>query len=561
MKNKILTFVVLSILSIVAVLGMASAAITLYPSSYSANVEQGASSSFTFKIFNDDSSGNNYTLVNITSSVSNLIGSAGTLSSSAVSVGAMPSYVANETNSSNIAVSINVPSSQAAGVYTGNITIDGKNNETGFSVTEKVITLSINVTQKSEPFSCEYANAHDNLRVKKIEFTNNGFSGNEFGEDDEWFPIDEIKVELTIENKGEEKIEDIEVEWGLYDPSTGDWVIELDTENEFDLKSDKAEIIELTFTLDDVDMDLEDLDEGTYVFYVKATGYDTEFEEDVCDLDSQEAEIIIESDFVVLNEITIPETTSCGTDLLISADVWNIGKDDQEEVYVNIYNKELKIDEDVEIGDIDAFSYERLDATVGIPSNALAKTYNFIFSVYDEGDDVYSNDYNDDDAIFSLPVKVTCTGEDSETDGINKVVVSAVLESGGKAGENLVVKSTITNLESKSVTYVAGATGYSNWASSASVDQPTFTLASGESKTVLFTFTVKDDVQGEQTFNLEVTSGGKVVTSQPVSVEIEKEGFSFTQFWKNNNYLWGIALINIILIIVIIIIAIKIIRK
>jgi hypothetical protein len=560
MKNKILTFAVLSILSMVAVLGMASAAITLYPSSYSASIEQGSSGSFTFKIFNDDSSGNNYTLVNITSVVSDLVGSAGTLSSSAVSVGTMPSYITNETNSSNIAVSVNVPSSQAAGIYTGNITIDGKNNETGFSVTEKVIALSINVTPKSEPVSCEYGNVHDNLRIKKIEFTNNGFSGNEFGEDDEWFPIDEIQAEITIENRGDEKIEDIQLEWGLYDSSSGEWVIELDDEDDFDLKSDKSEVITINFQLDDADVDLEDLDEGTYVFYVIATGYDTEFEEDVCDLDSQEAELIIESDFVVLSEISVSETVSCGSELLVSAKVWNIGEDDQEDVYVNIYNKELKIDKDIEIGDVDAFSYERLDAIIAIPSDILNKTYNFVFSVYNEDDDIYENDYDDEESIFSVPIKITCSEQDSE-DSLPRVVVSAVLESGGKAGENLVVKSTITNLESKSVTYAVSAKGYSDWASSASADQPTFTLPSGEAKNVFFTFTVKDDSSGEQTFDLEVVSGGKVVTVQPVSVEIEKKGFSLFQLFGNGNYLWVIALINIILVIAIIIVVIRIISK
>lgn len=560
MKNKILTFVVLSILSIVAVLGMASAAINLYPSSYSANVEQGTSSSFTFKIFNDDSSANNYTLVNITSVVSDLVGSAGTLSSSAVSVGTMPSYVANETNSSNIAVSVSVPSSQAAGIYTGNITIDGKNNETGFSVTEKVITLSINVTKKSEPVSCEYGNAHNNLRIKKIEFTNNGFSGNEFGEDDEWFPLDEIQAEITIENRGNEKIEDIQLEWGLYDPSSEEWVIELDDEKEFDLKSDKSEVITLNFKLNDADIDLEDLKEGTYNFYVKTTGYDNEFEEDICNLGSQEAEVIIESDFVVLSEISVSETVSCGSELLVSAKVWNIGEDDQEGVYVNVYNKELKIDKDIEIGDVDAFSSERLDSIIAIPSDIANKTYSFVFSVYNEDDDIYENDYNDDESIFTVPIKITCSEKDSE-DSLPKVVVSAVLESGGKAGENLMIKSTITNLESKSVTYAISAKGYSDWASSANADQPTFTLPSGEAKNVFFTFTVKDDSSGEQTFDLEVISGGKVVTVQPVSVEIEKKGFSLFNLFGNGSYLWVIALINIILVIAIIIVVIRIISK
>jgi hypothetical protein len=180
---------------------------------------------------------------------------------------------------------------------------------------------------------------------------------------------------MTIENKGDEKIENVEVEWGLYDTSADQWVIEFDNEDDFDIKSDNTELLTVSFSLDDVDVDLEDIEEGTYVFYVKATGYDNEFEEDICVLDSSEVDIIIESDFVVLNKIEVPETASCGTDFLISANVWNIGSDDQEGVYVNIYNKELGIDEDVEIGDVDAFSYEKMDTAIAIPSSANTKTY------------------------------------------------------------------------------------------------------------------------------------------------------------------------------------------
>ena len=544
MKNKTIAFVVLSVLSVIALLGIVSADMKFNQTSVNSTIGEGQTSvTINFKL-------NNTGIVNYSSLTWSGNTSVGTWS-------VLPSLTyLNVTENTSLSATLSSIPSTYHGLIRANITV-----KEGASPTETLLVW-VNVTPSTAaPIACDYGNTHDNLRVKKIEFTNDGFSENTLGKDDEWFPIDEITAEMTIENKGDEKIEDIEVEWGLYDSSADQWVIELDAEDEFDLKSDKTELITVTFTLDDVDVDMSDLTDGTYEFYVKATGYDTDFEEDICDLDSQEVSIIIETDFVVLDKITVPETTSCGNDFLVSANVWNIGDDDQEGVYVNIYNKDLKIDQDVEIGDVDAFSNENLDATVMVPSTALAKTYGLVFSVYDENDDIYENDYSDDESVFTIPFKVTCTGDESSgTSAALKAVVSASLESGGKAGENLVIKSTITNLEDKAVTYTVGVAGYTNWASSATADQNAFTLAAGESKTVSFTFTVKDSAQGEQAFDIEVFSAGKLVTKQPVSVSIEKAGFSFPQI-GGFNYIWAIAILNIILVIVIVVVAIRVMRK
>ena len=77
------------------------------------------------------------------------------------------------------------------------------------------------------------------------------------------------------------------------------------------------------------------------------------------------------------------------------------------------------------------------------------------------------------------------------------------------------------------------------------------------------TFDVKKDVSGEKTFNIEILSENELVLSQPVSVIIEKSGFSFTGgvISGDNWYLWGIGAINFILIIVIIFVAIRVARK
>ena len=101
--------------------------------------------------------------------------------------------------------------------------------------------------------------------------------------------------------------------------------------------------------------------------------------------------------------------------------------------------------------------------------------------------------------------------------------VSANLQSGGKAGQDLVIRAIVTNTGTSATTYTINVAGYSGWASSVSIDQSTFTLSSGTSKDVRFTFKVKEDVSGEQTFNIEVLSGNEVVVVQPVQVTIESD--------------------------------------
>ncbi len=405
--------------------------------------------------------------------------------------------------------------------------------------------------------ACELTgNAHNNLKISGIDFSNQGFGSEKFGDDDEWFPLDEIEVEIEIENKGDEKIEDIEVEWGLYNVDANEWVKEIEDEKDFNLKDGKEEVITISFKLEsDLDIDLDELVDGdTYKFYVIANGYDTEYEEDVCAYEEESIEMIIEDDFVVLYDIQFSETVSCGTEVQLTAEVWNIGDNDQEDVSVKIYNSDLGINEMVEIGDIDSFDKEDLDFILSIPEDAEEKNYPLDFSVYDEDEDVFQNDYDDQDSEFRtlLTVEGSCKG--SET-----ALVSANLETGGKAGQEMVVRATITNTGDDLSTFTLNAAAYTGWASSVSLDASTIVLGPGESKDVLFTFDVKKDALAVNTFDIEIVSNGELVIKQPVSITIEPSaaGFEIGDNW----YLWGIALLNIILVIIIIIVAVKVAKK
>lgn len=467
-----------------------------------------------------------------------------------------------DSDSNNIIISI-TPTSTLTNVTSATFNVTAVNNKDfnfgkAYSTTIQINasdTANSSIVSSTQPVIsfendnyCSLGNKGGNLDVDvNIENTDG------LGDDDEWFPLDNIKVEVEVKNSGNDDIDDVVIEWGLYDSDTGTWVIDGE-EKEFNLKDGKKETVTFEFQVDPSDLD-EDMDDD-FTLYVKA--YSDDLGEDVeCSGFSDSEKITLEDDFVILDKITLPETASCGDEVQLTADVWNIGQADQDEVSVTIYNKELGINKEVVIGDINAFDNEKLEFTFNVPEELDAKFYTIKLSVNDEDGDIYENG-NDDQAEFNIPLKIeSCVAKET------KAVVSAELQSGGKAGEELVVKATVTNTGDDKATYSINAVAYTIWASSADLNKNTITLEKGASEDVLLTFNVNPDASGENTFDIELTSEGKLIAKQAVSVEIESKGFSFggNFITKDNWYLWGIGALNIILVIIIIVVAVRVARK
>ena len=418
-------------------------------------------------------------------------------------------------------------------------------------------TVSDSITRSlsfEESGFCEVSNPGDlRVTVEKVKVTEG------YGDKKEWFPFDTVEIEVKVDNRGDEDLVDVSVEWGLYDTNSKDWTIDVDEEDNFDLDSGDDQTLTITFTLDDrMDEDLADLDKGDYVFYVRATGEIDSGDhegEDTCSTDSDTGKLIIDKNFVVLQNLKVPEVAQCGSEVELLGDVWNIGSKDQKDVYVNIYNKELGLDEDVDIGDIDSFESSDLEYSLSLPEDVQEKRYYLTLTVYDDNDDVYESS-NDDKSVETLALDVQggCA--------VAKASVTAVLESGGQAGKPMVVKATITNTGNKAASYSLNVAGYTGWASSATLDKTSLTLNAGESAEVLLNFDVKKDALGSNLFNLEVLSENEMIANQPVQVEITKRALITGNFLSGDNkYIWGIGLLNLILIVLIIVIAVRIARR
>ncbi len=441
--------------------------------------------------------------------------------------------------------------------------------ESGFNFQfEKTYTAKLNATgsvsgEVTKAFNfegssfCEFSN-QGNLKVtvKDIKVTSDSF-----GKDNKWFVFDTVEVKVEIRNSGREDIEDVVLEWGLYNTQSKKWTIEVDEEDEFDIDKGDRESITIKFKLDDsMDEDLEDLSKGKYIFYVRATGEiadGTHEGESTCASDSKEGELMLEKNFVVLYNLKAPEVSQCGSEAHISGDVWNIGSKDQEDIYLKIYNRELGIDEEIQIGDLDSFESTDFDLILQLPEDIVEKAYYLTITVYNEDNKVYKNkDDKESKSSLQLNVQGNCA--------VAKASVTAVLESGGQAGKEMIVKATIKNTGKKTSSYSLNVGGYTGWASSATLDKSSLTLNAGQSEDVLLTFNVKRDALGNNLFTLDVLSGNELIVSQPVQVEITKKKFSLfggNLFSGENKYVWGIGLLNLILIILIIVIAIRISRR
>jgi len=387
-----------------------------------------------------------------------------------------------------------------------------------------------------------------------------------FGADEDWVPFDEIEVEVRIDNKGINNydIDDISVEWGLAPNNLDDdWLLEFDEIDEINLKDDDRETMIITFRLDedDLDMNLDEFVGNDYNLVVRATGVIDDEDnklggiEDTCAADFEEVSVR-DDDAILLTNFDIPETLQCGQTYTITADAWNIGDKDQDEVSVVVHDRDRKFmsEKRFELGDVRDFDDTQLSFDLLIPKDSEEGIYSLIFEVFDEDNDVFEVGEDDDPVKYFFPL--TVSGGCSTA---SQITVAANVVSGGQAGKELVVRATVTNTGSSQAVYTLNVAGFEPWASSYSLDQTSLILGADEFKDVIVTLDVNKDASGTQTFYLEMVSGTGVAR-QPVTVTIEPSS-GFLGITGNtvagNPIVLGLGVLVLILIIAIIVVAVR----
>ena len=542
MKSKTLGLMTLSILALVLVIGLTSAAFELVPSDVSQSINQKLETqSVTFSIFVDNDGGD-YALT----------------WSGSPSVGSIvyPTLLTSSDNQNqSTSFTINSIPATFSGTITGTLVAETT------ALPNQTVDFTINVNEVPRPQEINDCLSNpDTTNLMELEIEDIAVVSG-FGEDDtEWVPLDTIEVEVRIENtESDFKLEDVEMGWGLYNLVTEEWVFD-EEESDFNIKDDEEETIIFEFKLEDPE-DFEDAED--YAFYVWANAKGEEDNLEICRVVSEDITIVVESDFLILDNFQIegidldednmyPDKLSCGSTLQLTADLWNIGDADQEDIEIRVYNFDFGIDEILEIGDVDAFDKESISFEFTIPEGMEEGWNTLEFTIQEDGD-IFENDYTDEDAEFEVLI-------DLENCALSQALVSASLEEGGKAGRELVVRSTITNTGTKSTTYLVNAVEYSEWASLTIIEPSTLILEAGQSADVLITLKVNRDISGEKLFNIEVVSEGELVVSQPLSVSVEKALIG--DIFGDNGFLTALIIgIALILVIIIIVLAVRVARR
>ena len=398
------------------------------------------------------------------------------------------------------------------------------------------------------------------------------------GEDDEWQPLDTIEVEVEFDNNkvssnGLYDLNDLTFEIGIFNGAgqnvAGDmiWISEDEDKFEFgdvDEGDDAKHVFEFRVNPAEFSAD------GNYKVKIKA--FPSGQESTYCiaqssDLTSfgaskYDADVSInlpgDDEAVVVDEaaLPLPAVAQCEDEVTFSADIWNIGdKDFEDQIMITLYNSELGISENKTItGDLDQGETTQVTFTFEVPAGIDEKIYSLDMRTYYDWD-ADNSEYDEvSKNTFVLPLTISGNCIPAQ------LTIFASLESGGKAGEPLVVKSTITNTGDEETTYAFAVSGYSNWASSAKINS-TLTLAAGQSGDVWVTLDVDKKTSGDQTFNIEASSEGELLKTQPVQVGIEGKQGLLNISGSDSLVAILIALISAIVIAIIIVLIVKASRK
>ncbi|MBM3232686.1 putative S-layer protein [Candidatus Pacearchaeota archaeon] len=417
---------------------------------------------------------------------------------------------------------------------------------------------------------CSVGQVSSNLTLKNVDIT-------EYNEDDDtWKPADRITLEVEVKANTVDSVDDVVVELGFFNEAGVNVVDDLifvgkaDEEVDLgDIDDDDEEIAKFEFRVP------ADMSKGNYKLAVKAYS-DNEGESKVCvdtagDFGStffyKPIKIENEKDegrFVIFDNIKInPAEATCGDTVALTTDVFNIGTKRQDQVKVNLFNKELGLDKSFEIKkDLDVGDKQKgISFSFIVPKTAADKKYNLELTAdYDYDDDQNEYDVSSDEST-DVALKVfgcnptTVNGAGTPT---AKAEIVAAVDSEVAVGKNVVIKATIKNVGNNTNTYALGVSGIDSWAKLTDASSRTVTLAPGQSRDVSFTLTPNADVKGEQKLVVEAISDRTDSKTYSVTFpESKSTGINL----GGNTLLWIVGIMNVVLLILIILVAIRISRR
>ncbi|MFH1238014.1 MAG: putative S-layer protein [archaeon] len=429
-------------------------------------------------------------------------------------------------------------------------------------------TSTINDTDVVIPPTTEYKYCDDfngekgYLEITSFEITNNGK-----GDDKEWEYLDEIEIEVTIENTGEDNINDVLVDIMIKDDD--DNTI---TRKKMNLNDDQIDLGRINdgdeeiaiFKIKELPIDLS---EGNYRMYVRA--YDENNEDSECASVSEdftnsdetyfEFEVTSSKDSTVIVKDDLDNIlASCGDkNVEVRFMVYNLGDDDEEKVLVTLENSKLGIYEKAVIDNLRDKKGKEVVFFITVPEELDKLSYEldiYTYYDYDEDEDeldevvAYGESSEDGGDDFSIMLEVlSCKGPVPS--------ITAALDSESKVGEELVIIASITN-NGDDNNFVVSLTGFENWAELISIEPQSLLINEDDTATVVIKLTPTKG--GFQTLKVNTVVDGETY-NQAVSVNIEEKESIFANV--NNVVLYSVSGIIVLLILIFLVLIVRISRK
>lgn len=407
----------------------------------------------------------------------------------------------------------------------------------------------------------DYSGEAGDLELE-IDVTNNGQ-----GDDDEWNYLDEIVIEVTVINPTDDDIDDVMVELIVKDDN-GNTVskskldVDDDEEDLGRIKDDDEEVA--TFTIDEVPIDL---DTGNYKLYIIAYSEGDEDTQcvstsnDFTNTDDTYFEFSIESaedtTIIVKDDIENVKTTCGAENVEVSFMVYNIGDNDEDKVLVTLENSQLGIYEKQVIDNLRDGKGKEVTFHVDVPetSNKYEKLRIYTYYDYDEDEDEdeessydESSEQEGDDFEMYLEI-ISCTSPEP--------TIQANLNSVAKIGENLIIKTKITNNGDDNA-FTISASGYESWATLVSIDPQTTTISENGQQEV--TIALSPTASGAQSFQIKALVDGQVYT-QSLSVNIAEEDSAFSSLGLNELTVYIIIAIIAVLALIFLVLIVRIVKR
>ena len=350
---------------------------------------------------------------------------------------------------------------------------------------------------------------------------------------DDYNPGDTVQIEVDIDNDDNEELE-TKVEVILYNLNEGKSE-ETVKSDEFDLNDDDSETIELEL---DIPSDLDEDD--TYYLYVKV--YESGNENDNCDYERVAIDIEREEHDVLIESVDVSPTSglTCGEGFTMTVEVENAGTEDEDNVYIELYDSDLDIlvySDEFDLGDYnDNDNDYRFVYTFNVPTELDAGNYYVEAKVYFDG--TY------DSELFLVAVDACGNEGSSGSTDSGEDSLRITLDSNIEAmqGDTLTIPLVIENEGNSDISLDIEVSDIT-WANLDGLEYLK-SLGADETTHAYIYLELEEGVYGKHDLVVTINDEQKIVSLDFGDEPVETSGFDFGEL----NWLW--IVIDIVLILV-----------